>query len=55
MSRRQRNYQSAEASFREADISWMKGDEKRLHPFYGACIYKIGVCCLDQGKVPEAM
>lgn len=54
LEQRQKYSISAEESFRKAASSWMK-DDKRLHPFYGGCMYKIGACCLEQGKTEEAM
>ncbi|KID94052.1 pfs domain-containing protein, partial [Metarhizium majus ARSEF 297] len=55
MERRQRKFEAAEAHFIEAQNSWLKGDQVRIHPFNGGCMYKIGVCCLDQGKVEAAI
>ncbi|QKX54573.1 uncharacterized protein TRUGW13939_01660 [Talaromyces rugulosus] len=55
LERRQHNFQSAEAYFKKAQGLWLKGDLKRLHPFNGGCMYKIGACCLDQGKVAAAI
>jgi hypothetical protein len=55
LERRQQNFESAEAHFIEAQNSWLKGDQTRLHPFNGGCMYKIGACSLDQGKVEAAM
>ncbi|KAI9842890.1 MAG: hypothetical protein M1837_006722 [Sclerophora amabilis] len=55
LERHQRNFESAEAYFTEAQNSWLKGDQTRLHPFNGGCMYKIGACCLDQGKVESAI
>ncbi len=55
LERRQHKFESAEAQFIEAQNSWLKGDQARLHPFNGGCMYKIGACCLDQGKVEAAM
>lgn len=54
LEQRQEDYESAEKSFRKAGSSWIK-DDKNLHPFYGGCMYKIGLCCLKQGKTEEAM
>lgn len=34
---------------------WTKGDQTRLHPFNGTCLYKTGLVCLDQGKVEAAV
>lgn len=34
---------------------WTKGDQTRLHPFNGTCLYKTGFVCLDQGKVEAAV
>ena len=55
MNRRQRHLEAAEAHYIEAQNAWLKGDQTRAHPFYAGCLYKIGVCCLDQGKVEAAM
>ncbi|EME85066.1 uncharacterized protein MYCFIDRAFT_135445 [Pseudocercospora fijiensis CIRAD86] len=53
--RSQKNFEAAEASSIEAQNTWFEGDETRSHRFNGACIYKIGVVCLDQGKVEAAI
>ncbi|KAI0384927.1 hypothetical protein F5Y04DRAFT_276993 [Hypomontagnella monticulosa] len=55
LERRQKKFESAEAHYMDAQNVWLKGDQTRLHPFNGACMYKIGVCCLDQGKVEAAI
>lgn len=55
LNRRQRELEAAEAHYIEAQNAWLKGDQTRIHPFYAACLYKIGACCLDQGKVEGAM
>lgn len=55
LNRRQRMFEAAEAQYTEAQNAWLKGDQARIHPFYAACLYKIGACCLDQGKVEGAM
>ncbi|KAH0553214.1 hypothetical protein GP486_006614, partial [Trichoglossum hirsutum] len=55
LERRQCKFESAEAHFIEAQNSWLEGDQTRLHPFNGGCMYKIGACCLDQGKVEAAI
>ncbi|KAH8703633.1 pfs domain-containing protein [Talaromyces proteolyticus] len=55
LERRQRNFQTAEEHFLKAHNSWVEGDRKRAHPFVGGCMYKIGACCLDQGKVQAAI
>ncbi|KAI4681756.1 uncharacterized protein J4E84_007351 [Alternaria hordeiaustralica] len=53
--RREGKFESAEATFIEAQNLWLKGDLKELHPFNGACMYKTGAVCLDQGKVEAAI
>lgn len=55
MERHQHNFESAEAHFIEAQNAWLKGDHTRLHPFNGGCMYRMGTCCLDQGKTEAAM
>ncbi|KAK6507665.1 hypothetical protein TWF481_006087 [Arthrobotrys musiformis] len=55
LERRERNSEVAEAHFIEAQNLWLKGDQTRLHPFNGGCMYKMGVCCLEQGKVEAAI
>ena len=55
MNRRQREFEAAEAHYIEAQNAWLKCDQTGVHPFYAACLYKIGACCLDQGKVEAAM
>ncbi|KAF2967528.1 hypothetical protein GQX73_g6031 [Xylaria multiplex] len=55
MNRRLHLFEVAEANFIEAQNIWIKGDQTRAHPFYAACLYKIGACCLDQGKVEAAI
>ncbi|OBT61237.1 hypothetical protein VE03_09669 [Pseudogymnoascus sp. 23342-1-I1] len=54
LERREGRSELAEANFMEAQNLWRKGDQTRLHPFNGGCLYKIGVVCLDQGKVEAA-
>lgn len=39
----------------KAQNMWTKGDQTRLHPFNGTCLYKTGLVCLDQGKVEAAV
>jgi hypothetical protein len=55
MNRRLHHFEVAEANFMVAQNIWIQGDQTRAHPFYAACLYKIGACCLDQGKVEAAM
>ncbi|OKL60409.1 hypothetical protein UA08_04008 [Talaromyces atroroseus] len=52
---RQRDFETAEAHYIEAQNAWLKGDQMRAHPFYAACLSKTGACCLDQGKVEAAI
>jgi hypothetical protein len=53
--RRQQEPEAAEAYYTEAQNAWLKVDQTRAHAFYAGCLYKIGACCLDQGKVEAAM
>jgi hypothetical protein len=55
LERRRNRPEAAEANFMEAQNMWFKGDQTRFHPFNAGCIYKMGVVCLDQGKVEIAM
>ncbi|KAI0437937.1 hypothetical protein F4803DRAFT_536882 [Xylaria telfairii] len=55
MNRRLHHFEISEANFMEAQNIWIKGDQTRAHPFFAACQYKIGACCLDQGKVEAAI
>ncbi|KAK2595619.1 hypothetical protein QQS21_006666 [Conoideocrella luteorostrata] len=55
LSRRHKKYDVAETHYKKAQSAWLKGDKTRIHPFNAACLYKIGACCLDQGKVEEAI
>ncbi|KAF1961988.1 hypothetical protein CC80DRAFT_522601 [Byssothecium circinans] len=55
LQRRDKKLEAAEANAHEAQNLWLKGDQSRLHPFNGACMYKIGVLSLDQGKVEAAI
>ncbi|KAH8161060.1 hypothetical protein CIB48_g7180 [Xylaria polymorpha] len=55
MNRRLHYFEVSEANFMEAQNIWIKGDQTRAHPFYAACLYKIGAYCLDQGKVEAAI
>lgn len=55
LDRREKKFESAEANFIEAQNVWLKGGQIRLHPFNSGCMYKIGACCLDHGKVGAAM
>ncbi|KAK0609966.1 Tetratricopeptide-like helical [Bombardia bombarda] len=50
-----KDFESAEQHFSAARQAWLKGDQTRLHPFYGACLYKLGVVYLSQGKVEAAI
>jgi hypothetical protein len=53
--RREGLLEAAEAHFIDAQNIWLQGDNTRHHPFNGGCMYKIGVCCLDQGKTEAAV
>ncbi|KGQ08867.1 hypothetical protein BBAD15_g5804 [Beauveria bassiana D1-5] len=55
LERKTNRLEAAEASFIEAQNLWMRGDQTSLHPFHAGCIYKIGVTCLDQGKIEAAV
>ncbi|PLB54820.1 hypothetical protein P170DRAFT_483593 [Aspergillus steynii IBT 23096] len=55
LTRRQGDSDAAEALYIEAQNAWLEGAQTRTHPFYAACLYKVGVCCLDQGKVEAAI
>ncbi|KAK4059480.1 hypothetical protein Trihar35433_10756 [Trichoderma harzianum] len=55
LERRRNRPEAAEANFMEAQNMWFKGDQTRFHPFNAGCIYKMGVVCLDQGKVEIAI
>ncbi|QYS99428.1 NB-ARC domain-containing protein [Trichoderma simmonsii] len=55
LERRRNRPEAAEANFMEAQNMWFKGDQTRFHPFNAGCIYKMGVVCLDQGKVKIAI
>lgn len=48
-------FQLAEKHFLQAQNTWLKGDQTRLHPFNGGCMYRIGLSCLCQGKIEAAM
>ncbi|KAF2963290.1 hypothetical protein GQX73_g10280 [Xylaria multiplex] len=52
---RQGNFALAENVFIKAQNSWLKTDKTRLHPFNGGCMYRIGTCSLEQGKVEAAI
>jgi hypothetical protein len=53
--RHDRNYEKAEAHFMEAQNVWLKGDQMRSAPFYGACLYRLGCVALDKGSVEAAV
>ncbi|KAI1129102.1 hypothetical protein F5Y10DRAFT_291348 [Nemania abortiva] len=55
MNRRLKQFKVAEEIFTEAHNVWIEGDKMRAHPFYAACLYKIGACCLDRGNVEAAI
>jgi hypothetical protein len=55
LDRRRCRFESAEAHFIKAQNTWLAGDQTRIHPFNAAIVYKIGTCCLDQGKVEASM
>ena len=56
LERRERNFESAEALFMEAQNKWLGyGGSIRTDPFNGAMMYKIGCTTLDQGKVEAAV
>ncbi|KAH8423758.1 tetratricopeptide repeat protein [Aspergillus melleus] len=55
LEQRERNFEMAELYFITAKRSWLSDEQSRLHPFHGGCLYKIGACCLDQGKVQAAI
>ena len=50
-----KNFSSAEARFMEAQTMWISGDKSRTSYFNGACMYRMGCCALEQGKVEAAM
>jgi len=50
-----RNFDSAEAHFMEAQNLWLKGDQLRTDPFNAACMYRLGCTALDQGKLEAAV
>lgn len=49
------DFETSEVNFFEAQNFWQQGDQSRLNPFYGGCLYKTGAVCLDQGKTEAAM
>ncbi|KAK0747419.1 pfs domain-containing protein [Apiosordaria backusii] len=51
----QREFESAERYFIEAQNAWLKGNQTRNHPFNGGCMYNIAASCLGQGKVEAAI
>ncbi|KAK4039380.1 hypothetical protein C8A01DRAFT_36677 [Parachaetomium inaequale] len=53
--RLQNDFESAERYYLEAQNAWLTGDQTRLHPFNGGCMYNLGVSCLLQGKVEAAI
>ncbi|KAJ6010017.1 hypothetical protein N7522_005033 [Penicillium canescens] len=55
ISKREGNLENAEAQFIDSQNVWLLGDHTRRHPFNGGCLYKIGLCCLDQGKTEAAV
>ncbi|KAB5571984.1 hypothetical protein GE09DRAFT_1185492 [Coniochaeta sp. 2T2.1] len=55
LDRCRRRFESAEAHFIEAQNTWRSGDQSRLHPLNAGMMYKIGACCLDQGKIDAAI
>jgi hypothetical protein len=55
LERSQDNSEAAEGHFFEAQNTWLKENQTRQHPFNAGIMYKIGVCCLDQGKVEASM
>lgn len=55
VARRDYALEEAETQFIQARDLWLKGDSTHLHPFIGACNYKLGAVCLDQGKAGDAV
>ncbi|KAI1122604.1 NB-ARC and TPR domain protein [Nemania abortiva] len=55
LDRYDRNYDSAESHYMEAQNKWLTGDNLRSDPFNGACSYRMGCVALDQGKVEAAI
>ncbi|OAQ95981.1 hypothetical protein LLEC1_02850 [Akanthomyces lecanii] len=53
--RRQGNWETAETFYIKAQNTWLKGDQTRLHPFNGGCMYRMGVCCLEQSRSEAAI
>ncbi|KAI0545208.1 pfs domain-containing protein [Xylaria curta] len=53
--RKEGNLEASEANLVEAQNFWRQGDQARLHPFYGGCLYKTGAVCLDEGKTEAAV
>ncbi|KAK8013187.1 NB-ARC and TPR domain protein [Apiospora marii] len=55
MTWQQNDFAAAEELFIKTQNTWLKAGEKgRLHPFNGGCMYRIGMCCLKQGKIQAA-
>ncbi|KAI0893451.1 pfs domain-containing protein [Annulohypoxylon nitens] len=55
LERHRRRFDSAEAQYMEAQNTWLGHDQTRFHPFNASILYKIGACCLDQGKVEASI
>jgi hypothetical protein len=55
INRIEEDFAAAEANFLETQNAWRQRDQARLNPFYGGCIDKTGVVCLDQGKTEAAV
>ncbi|KAK6000668.1 hypothetical protein QM012_003393 [Aureobasidium pullulans] len=49
------NFVEAEILFTKARDGWLEGDQTRLHPFNGGCMYRLGCVALQCGKVDAAV
>ncbi|KAF5000627.1 hypothetical protein FDECE_11164 [Fusarium decemcellulare] len=50
-----KNFSAAESYFMQAQNLWLSRDTARTSYFNGACMYRMGCCTLDQGKVEAAI
>lgn len=55
LERRRCKFEVAEQCFIESQNTWLTGEQTRAHPHNAAVLYKLGACCLDQGKLEASM
>ncbi|KAJ8131316.1 hypothetical protein O1611_g2307 [Lasiodiplodia mahajangana] len=55
INRKQGDLEAAEANLIKARDFWSPEEQDKSNPFYGGCVYKAGVVCLDRGNKEAAV